>query len=1109
MLTKSDIRRMANASAYSRGTDIYESRRMSGFSVEEDEEMDIISAQVKGSGRNVYDVDIVYDTQLDVMTEGSCDCPAFYSYEGACKHCVAVLLKYIDYKKRQEAIADYELQWDDRKNKLLQFSSGNKGVQGKPVQQTTPAMKQLLARQMTRRTVPILLNDVYGKVHMEPYLECNKSFSQVEFKIGITHKYVLKDIFEFAVHMKQTADYSYGQKLRFLHMPEAFEPESRKLVQFILNWVDQNGEGFMQYAYRGYGYGQVYQKMRVMPLGSKDLEELLEAVPQEGIMANINCTGEKKWTFAQEPLPRKLEIHGGSDGIRLKINYLFGLHGSRNDIYFEEGRIYRVLREEQESVRGFLDCMAEFPDRTIYIGREDIPLFCREMLPALENFFECTKIDFDEKDYGMLQAGFEIYLDEPQKDFITCKVLAVYGDEKYNVFDAPSVPELRDPVKELEVRAAVSSYCNAYDETEQVMVLAGDEEKLYELLVYGIPKLQELGEVFVSDVIKRMKISRTPKMAVGVSLSGDLLELSITSEDISREQLLEILSKYQKKKKFYRLKNGDFIAMEGEGINALMELKKGLHLTDKQLRQEQLKIPKYRALYLDTELKEWQSLPVAKNKEFKALVRNMKTVEDNDFEIPESLTNILREYQKRGFMWLGTLKQNGFGGILADDMGLGKTLQVIAFLLSEHSMEGNFSMKSGNRKCLVVSPASLVFNWGSEIEKFAPELSVKMVVGTADQRQEIIRSCGEKDILLTSYDLLKRDVEYYEGISFAYQIIDEAQYIKNHSTQAAKAVKAVEAGFKLALTGTPVENRLSELWSIFDYLMPGFLYAYQKFREELETPIVQNNEDGALSRLQKMIRPFVLRRLKKDVLRDLPDKLEENVYAKLEGEQQKLYDAHVKRLQMMLDKQSEEEFSSSRIQVLSELTKLRRICCDPALLFEEYQENSAKLDMCLDLIRNAVNGGHKILLFSQFTSMLERLQDRLAREQITYYTLTGATSKEKRKKLVEDFNADDTSVFCISLKAGGTGLNLASADIVIHYDPWWNLAVQNQATDRAHRIGQVNVVTVYKLILKGTIEENIIKLQERKRELADQVLAGEGMDTGSFTREELIELLRS
>ena len=637
----------------------------------------------------------------------------------------------------------------------------------------------------------------------------------------------------------------------------------------------------------------------------------------------------------------------------------------------------------------------------------------------------------------------------------------------------------------------------------------------YEFLTEGIPALQSVGEVFISDALKRIEVRNSPKVTVGVSLSGNLLELSMTAGDISREELIDILSRYNKKKKFYRLKNGAFVNAADSGLDTVEELRAGLQLTDKQIKQDKIEVQKYRALYLDAQLKENLVVSAVKDKSFKSLVRNMKTIEDNDFEVPESLDKILREYQKRGFLWIKTLNYNGFGGILADDMGLGKTLQVIAFLLSEflerrNTVIENIAVKETGklqRNTLIVAPASLVYNWSSEIQRFAPELTAKMVTGTAAERRQILAKADSEDILLTSYDLLKRDISEYEGYKFRCEIIDEAQYIKNANTQAAKAVKEVQADFRLALTGTPVENRLSELWSIFDYLMPGFLYSYKKFREEVEIPAVQNSDEDAMKRLQKMIRPFVLRRLKKEVLTDLPDKLEENMFVQLTGEQQKLYDAHVKRMMLMLDKQSEEEFKTSKITILAELTKLRQICCDPSLIFADYKADSAKVDMCLNMISNAVESGHKILLFSQFTTMLDHLAKRLEEEKISYYMLTGSTSKEKRAQMVENFNTDDTQVFCISLKAGGTGLNLTAADIVIHFDPWWNLAVQNQATDRAHRIGQKNVVNVYKLIVKDTIEENILKLQEKKRELADQILEGEGLNGGSFTKEELMELL--
>ena len=679
--------------------------------------------------------------------------------------------------------------------------------------------------------------------------------------------------------------------------------------------------------------------------------------------------------------------------------------------------------------------------------------------------------------------------------------------------------------RETVVRNVIHKYSNVFNPVEQCAVIADDEEMEYQFLTEGIPALQSVGEVFISDALKRIEVRNSPKVTVGVSLSGNLLELSMTAGDISKEELIDILSRYNKKKKFYRLKNGAFVNAADSGLDTVEELRAGLQLTDKQMKQDKIEVQKYRALYLDAQLKENPVVSAVKDKSFKSLVRNMKTIEDNDFEVPESLDKVMREYQKRGFLWIKTLNYNGFGGILADDMGLGKTLQVIAFLLSEflerqntvienvaEMQEADGKKADGQtgklqRNTLIIAPASLVYNWSSEIQRFAPELTAKMVTGTAAERRQILTEADSEDILLTSYDLLKRDISEYEGYKFRCEIIDEAQYIKNANTQAAKAVKEVQADFRLALTGTPVENRLSELWSIFDYLMPGFLYSYKKFREEVEIPAVQNSDEDAMKRLQKMIRPFVLRRLKKEVLTDLPDKLEENMFVQLTGEQQKLYDAHVKRMMLMLDKQSEEEFKTSKITILAELTKLRQICCDPSLIFADYKADSAKVDMCLNMISNAVESGHKILLFSQFTTMLDHLAKRLEDEKISYYMLNGSTSKEKRAQMVENFNTDDTQVFCISLKAGGTGLNLTAADIVIHFDPWWNLAVQNQATDRAHRIGQKNVVNVYKLIVKDTIEENILKLQEKKRELADQILEGEGLNGGSFTKEELMELL--
>ena len=582
--------------------------------------------------------------------------------------------------------------------------------------------------------------------------------------------------------------------------------------------------------------------------------------------------------------------------------------------------------------------------------------------------------------------------------------------------------------------------------------------------------------------------------------------MSMASNQFNREELAEIFSSYDRKKKYHRLKNGAFITFNEEQkqvMSALSDVMK--NYADKK-NQDIIKMPLFRALYLDELLAEKESVELKKNREYRKLIGKMRSYENGDYEVPQSLESVLREYQRDGFYWIKTLKENGFGGILADDMGLGKTLQILAFLLSEKEQG-----KVGDElRTLIVAPASLVYNWKKEVERFTPQLSVCVMAGTAHERKELIQNqTSNADVWITSYDLLKRDIELYQDIVFANEIIDEAQYIKNQTTHAAKSVRLVNSSFRMALTGTPMENRLSELWSIFDYLMPGFLYSYTRFRSEIETPIVSDKDEDAMTRLRAMIHPFILRRLKKDVLKELPEKQEEIVTVALSGEQKKLYQAHSQRLKMFLEDQNDEDFAQNKLQILAELTKLRQLCCGPELLLENYKGENAKLETCIELITQAIAGGHKILLFSQFTSMLDLIGDELKKAKIDYYRIDGSVKKEARMEMVEQFQnpQNQVSVFCISLKAGGTGLNLTAADIVIHYDPWWNKAAQNQATDRAHRIGQKHAINVYQLIAEETIEQKICELQQVKEDLAEEVLSGEGISSTQFNKDEIMNLL--
>jgi superfamily II DNA or RNA helicase len=1097
MFSVSDIKEESYPAAFRKGKDLYETGGVSDLTYEIYEENGFpvadLSAKVRGIQQNFYHVTAVIDEEFSDVSQINCDCEAFYNYDGMCKHCVAALLAYVNRRQAREILAAKQTEEELPKSALPAFA----------MMKTASGFKNILSQYAMRAdSIYLIPESIRGKVELEPLFKLSYGYATVEFKIGTETKYVLKSISSFLYAIERNEKVRYGKKLDFYHNQEAFTDRALRWISFL---EEQDRDKKRQSQYHAY-YAHTGGYERIMELDEVGIDRFFEAAGADPFPAEMGYGTQSVYQFAPEEKKPQLTIRSGSAGAFLILEDLHTIKGSeRYYFYDDEGIIYHSTKALRREAGAFFDYIEHQTGGECYVAAEELPVFCRDLLPLLRKNFIVLSAGFDESLYVPKKPEFELYLDKQDANVVGAKLMAVYGQEKYNVLEKIASGEVRDLPEEMRIRNMVDPYFNGYGMGDTVFVLSHDEDLLYQLLSGGLQRLSEYMAIFTSDSFRGMKVVAAPAVTVGVSLKSDLLELSLHSDEMSAEELAYLLSKYDRKKKYVRLKNGDFLDIRDDDLGLLAEVSEDLRLSESNLKKGRINVPKYRAMYLDAALKDNSVLTIEKNRDFKGMVRNMKTIEDSDYEVPDSLKGIMRGYQKTGFRWLKTLRENGFGGILADDMGLGKTLQVISLLLSEQE-ESNAGQKE--RKCsLIVCPASLVYNWQKEIERFAPALPARIIAGNAPEREEKIKACRPGDIVITSYDLLKRDADLYQDMVFAIQVIDEAQYIKNPATQAAKGVKKITAAFRLALTGTPIENRLSELWSIFDYLMPGFLYSYQRFREEIESPIVANHDENKTTRLKRMIRPFILRRLKQDVLRDLPEKLEENVYAKLEGEQLALYDAHVQHLKQMLEGQSDEEFRSGKIQILAEITKLRQICCDPTLLLEDYQGESAKTDMCVELIVNAVGAGHKVLLFSQFTSMLDRLAERLRKEDIPFYMLTGAVGKEKRMQMVESFNSDDVPVFCISLKAGGTGLNLTAADIVIHYDPWWNVAVQNQATDRAHRIGQTNVVTVYKLVTEGTIEEKIISVQERKQALAREVLEGEGMDSSSFSREELLALL--
>ena len=581
-------------------------------------------------------------------------------------------------------------------------------------------------------------------------------------------------------------------------------------------------------------------------------------------------------------------------------------------------------------------------------------------------------------------------------------------------------------------------------------------------------------------------ITINPNITLDISQSRNgYMGMKLDIEGVDSNEYREIFSSYKNNNRLYRMKNGAYLDLKD---NALEQAFKLIDILNIYNDFDNMKIPNNKAIYLEKLIEDEDLSFVNGSKYVSNVVKKFDKVKSKNYEIPKDLNATLRDYQVSGFEFFKTLSDYQFGGILADEMGLGKTIQTIAFLLSNK-----------DKKSIVITPTALIYNWKNELEKFAPTLKVGLLHAAKSEREKILDNIDNYDVILTTYTTYKNDIDKYKNINFDYCIIDEAQNIKNPDAIITKAIKNVNAKVKFALTGTPIENNLMELWSIFDFIMPGYLYNKSKFKS-----IFVNNDKNIIE-LKNLIKPFILRRTKKEVITELPDKIEQKIIIDLEKEHKRAYKGYVNLITRKI-----KENNQDNITVFSYLTKLRQLCLSPELMVKNYQGKNSKLDVLINIINDSSD--EKILVFSQFTKVLEVIGKRLNEENISYSYLDGKTSAKDRVKLVEEFNTNNNKVFLISLKAGGTGLNLTSANIVVHFDPWWNPAVEDQASDRAHRIGQKNVVNVIKLIAKGTAEERVINLQETKKELIEDVING-NLDNSStlknLSKDDIIDLFMS
>ena len=844
-------------------------------------------------------------------------------------------------------------------------------------------------------------------------------------------------------------------------------------------------------------------------ISNTGLDEIFEVLKNKKILFKRDALDEEIVFEAHNPdIKFTVEQESNGDYILTPNIDVFSydiLQGSTYLYMLTKKALYRCDKTFEETILKLLNVYRENYTPQIRFKREELPSFCSLVYPKLKG-----EISLDKLDEGIInryvpqELYIKLYLDYDKNNYITADLKFVYGDVEFNPLKDTNISVARDVSKENEYLDIFVNTGFMLDKENGRLILV-DEEKIYSFLSEEIGLYMHKFEVLATDVFKQREIKKPKIGNIGIKLENDLLKIDLSKIDFDIEEIRSIMQKYKLKKRYHRLKDGSFLDLEeNETMDFIGSLLENEDISYKQIQEGELEIPISRGMYLDRLIQNLNT-NVEKNDEYKKMVNQISKREIEDkIELPKGLKSELRQYQVTGFKWLKVLDKYKFGGILADDMGLGKTIQLLAVIQSYLEEEKN------PNPSIVVCPSSLSLNWKNEIDKFAPNIKTLVIHGNAEERANQIENIEKYNLVITSYDLLKRDIEEYKekDYKFKYIIADEAQYIKNNNTQNAKVIKEIKADTRFALTGTPIENSLSELWSIFDFIMPGYLYSYRKFKEIYEVPIVKDNDEWVLKKLKMLIEPFILRRTKQEVLTELPDKTISVLNNEMQDEQLKIYTSYMANAKREVSQELKENgFEKSQMKILALLMRLRQICCHPSLFISNYTGESSKLNQCIEVIKDAVLSGHKILLFSSYSSMLEIIGEELKKENIKHFKLTGQTKVGDRLKLVEEFNSnDEIKVFLISLKAGGTGLNLIGADMVIHYDPWWNLSAENQATDRTYRIGQKKNVQVYKLITKDSIEERIYELQEKKAQLAKSMLSTETTFINKLSREDIMSL---
>lgn len=918
------------------------------------------------------------------------------------------------------------------------------------------------------------------KLNISLELEASYNDSlELKVYIGNGKKYKISTVTKLNSFLKAYTEeecYKFGKNLTYDPNTYYFDKCDQQLLEFLSNYVD------LKTSY--------YFSNRNIELSDRELSELLKIIKEKG----FEFIGYGHIYNSYQGMPTEYVLDKKDNDYVIKIkdlkNYVFLDYIYKFVIY--NHNIYTLNKDESN----YIYLLKQNKIEELVFEKENICEFSTGLFNKLKN--NITISDNVDDIIIPVTPDVKLYFDISYQKLI-CNITFKYKNNEINYFDKTDI--LRDTEYEETVVKEIIDY-NFIEEKNRFILKDSDE--MYSFLDETLNKLSDKYEVFTSKKIDNTNILKniTTNNNFSIGQNG-IMSYKFNAEGIDQEELNSVFAALKQKKRYYKLKNNNVVSLaDNENINKLNNLINDLELTSDDIKNGEVEVPKYRALYIDS-LKESKYTSIETNNSFDKFISNFKKYKNIKIKLLEKDEKILRDYQKEGVKWLYTIYKCDLGGILADEMGLGKSIQTIMFIKQ-------VLKEKPDVKIMIVVPTSLVYNWQNEFEKFAPDLKYVVVADNKKRRKEIIEKQDEYNIFITSYGLVRNDKDEYENMDFELCIVDEAQNIKNYQAIMTKEIKKIKAKCKIALTGTPLENNITELWSIFDYIMPGYLNSITKFREKYNIKDTDENSLKIIELLNHQIKPFILRRKKSDVIKSLPEKIENKVYIDLPKKQKMLY------LKVLNDTKKEMDeligqggFQKSKMKILQLLTKLRQICIDPSVMYDNYNGESIKIDELISIVKENVENGHKVLIFSSFKRVLDNVSKKFNENNLSYYMINGSVKGKDRMDMVDRFNRDETNCFLITLKSGGTGLNLVGADVVIHLDIWWNPQVENQATDRAHRIGQKNKVSVIKLITKGTIEERIIELQEKKKQLSDNLIEGKNNTANltSLTEKDIKSLL--